>query len=253
MTGPQRYFLEMAYKGTRYHGWQIQINAVSVQETLEKALSLLLKQPIAVVGSGRTDTGVHATQQFVHFDLNEDLDHRLFLKKLNAILPNDIAAYDLRKTHPEAHARFSAIWRSYVYRICLRKDPFEQEGAWIFFPQLQVSKMQEAADLLLTHEDYECFSKIKTDVKTFNCKIKTAYWEQKGNHLEFHITANRFLRGMVRAIVGTLVEVGTDKLNLSQFREILESKDRNRAKAAAPPQGLFLSEVTYPQEIFIKS
>ena len=253
MTAPNRYFLELAYKGTRFHGWQIQVNAISVQETLEKALSLLLKTPIAIVGSGRTDTGVHASQQFAHFDCEQALDTVATLKKLNAILPNDISIFDIFLTKPDAHARFSATWRSYVYKINLRKNPFEQEGSWIVFKQLDVEKMQAASDLLLAHEDFECFSKIKTDVKTFNCKIKAAFWEQKEHQLLFHITANRFLRGMVRAIVGTLVEVGTGKLSVSQFQEILESKDRKQAKSAAPPQGLYLCEVTYPPEIFINN
>jgi tRNA pseudouridine38-40 synthase len=253
MTAPYRYFLELAYKGSRFHGWQIQLNAVSVQETLEKALSLLLKTPIAIVGSGRTDTGVHASQQFAHFDCEQELDTSDTLKKLNAILPHEIAIYGIFKAKPDAHARFSAIWRSYVYKINLRKNPFEQEGSWIVFKQLDVEKMQAAADLLLKHEDFECFSKIKTDVKTFNCKIKAAFWEQKEHQLLFHITANRFLRGMVRAIVGTLVEVGSGKLSVTQFQQILESKDRKQAKSAAPPQGLYLCQVIYPPEILLNN
>ncbi|RZS96067.1 tRNA pseudouridine(38-40) synthase TruA [Cecembia calidifontis] len=246
-----RYFLELGYKGTHYHGWQIQQNAHTVQAELEKAISTILGVPTGIMGSGRTDTGVHASKQFAHFDTIEELIADEFLKKLNGILPKDIAGYSLRKVHEEAHTRFDAIWRSYVYRISLRKDPFEQESAWQLFKKPDIQVMNEAASLLLEHEDFQCFSKVKTDVNTFHCKIKEAYWEQKGQLLLFHITANRFLRGMVRAIVGTLIEVGTFKITVEEFQRILESKNRNEAKAAAPAHGLFLCDITYPDNLFI--
>ncbi|SNS05706.1 tRNA pseudouridine38-40 synthase [Belliella buryatensis] len=246
-----RYFLELAYKGTHYHGWQSQKNAQSIQETLEEALAIILRRNVSVMGSGRTDTGVHASQQFVHFDVEVLLDGSVFLKKLNAVLPKDIAAYQLRLVKADAHARFDAKWRSYIYKITYRKNPFEQELSWHYFRELNLEKMNEAAALLTAHDDFECFSKVRTDVNHFGCKIKAAYWEQKGHELHFHITANRFLRGMVRAIVGTLVDVGEGKLSPRQFQEILESRDRSQAGSSAPASGLFLCEVIYPEEIFI--
>lgn len=246
-----RYFLELAYKGTNYHGWQIQENAESIQGELENALSTLLRIPISIVGSGRTDTGVHASQQFAHFDTGEKLDEATFLKKLNGILPKDIASYSLKRVKNDAHTRFDAIWRSYVYRISLRKDPFEQESAWTIYKEPKISLMNEAAALLLEEEDFQCFSKVHTDVNNFNCKIKAAYWEQKGSLLLFHITANRFLRGMVRAIVGTLIEVGLEKINAEDFKQILESKNRNSAKASAPAKGLYLCRITYPKDLYL--
>ncbi|AWW31256.1 tRNA pseudouridine(38-40) synthase TruA [Echinicola strongylocentroti] len=247
----RRYFLEVAYKGTHYHGWQIQPNAITVQEAINKALQTILRQDVATMGSGRTDTGVHGKQQFLHFDWADKLEKTVFLKKINAVLPKDISAYDLREAIPEAHARFDAEWRSYEYHISLRKNPFEETLSWHCFYQLGVAKMNEAAALLLQHRDFECFSKVKTEVNHFECEIKTAFWEQKDHHLVFHITANRFLRGMVRAIVGTLVEIGKGQLDLSGFQQILDSRDRRKAGIAAPPHGLFLSRVTYPEKIFI--
>ncbi|MDN3668683.1 tRNA pseudouridine(38-40) synthase TruA [Echinicola jeungdonensis] len=249
-TQQYRYFLELAYKGTAYHGWQIQANANSVQEEINKALSTILRAPIETMGSGRTDTGVHGKQQFLHFDFPEILDKGVFLKKVNAVLPKDIAIYDLLEVIPEAHARFDAIWRSYEYHISLQKNPFEEELSWLCFYQLDIERMNEAAQLLLLHKDFECFSKVQTEVNHFQCEIKRAIWEQKGHHLIFHITANRFLRGMVRAIVGTLVEVGTGKLDLDGFKKVLTSKDRRLAGSAAPAHGLFLSFVQYPATIF---
>lgn len=247
-----RYFLELGYKGTHYHGWQIQQNAHTVQAELEKALTTILGVHTGIMGSGRTDTGVHAAKQFAHFDTTENLIEDEFLRKLNGVLPKDIAGYGLRKVNEEAHTRFDAIWRSYVYRISLRKDPFEQESAWQLFKNPDIELMNQAASLLLVHEDFQCFSKVKTDVNTFHCKIKEAYWEQNGPILLFHITANRFLRGMVRAIVGTMIELGTKKITVEEFQKILDSKKRNEAKAAAPAHGLFLRDITYPDNLFIK-
>lgn len=246
-----RYFIEVAYNGSDYHGWQIQKNAHSVQAELEDALSVLLRKETSVMGSGRTDTGVHALQQFVHFDTDSPLDPELFIRKINGILPPDIAIYDVKQVRADAHARFHALWRSYVYRICLRKNPFELESAWLTYKNPDFEKLNQAAALLLEYTDFECFSKIKTNVHTFNCKIKEAYWEQNGSDLRFHITANRFLRGMVRAIVGTLMEVGTGKIDIIDFRKILESKKRTEAKSSAPAQGLYLCKITYPEQLFL--
>jgi tRNA pseudouridine38-40 synthase len=246
-----RYFLELAFKGTHYHGWQVQQNAHTVQAELEKALTILLGRETAVTGSGRTDTGVHATQQFAHFDSTQKLEKVDFVKKMNGILPSDIACFDLKRVDIEAHTRFDAIWRSYLYRVCLRKDPFETESAWLLYRKPDISLMNEASKLLLEHQDFQCFSKVHTEVNHFRCKIKTAGWEQNGPHLSFHITANRFLRGMVRAIVGTLIEVGYEKISVGDFQRILESKDRKSAKSSAPAKGLYLCQITYPDRLFI--
>ncbi|MCL6261208.1 tRNA pseudouridine(38-40) synthase TruA [Aquiflexum sp. TKW24L] len=247
----QRYFIEFAYRGTHYHGWQFQKNAHSVQAEMEKALSVILKQPSFLTGSGRTDTGVHASQQYAHFDTALNLEEADFVKRINGVLPKDIAVYALLKVKNDAHARFNARWRSYLYRITLRKDPFEEESAWLVYHLPSMEKMNEAAKLLLNHKDFQCFSKVHTDVNHFNCEIKEAYWEQKDHQLLFHITANRFLRGMVRTIVGTLVQVGLGRLDCDQFQEILDSKSRSQAKSASPAHGLYLCKIVYPQEIFI--
>ncbi|MEX2592147.1 MAG: tRNA pseudouridine(38-40) synthase TruA [Anditalea sp.] len=247
----KRYFLELAYKGSMYHGWQIQANAHSVQKEVNTALSVILRKSIDTMGSGRTDTGVHARQQYLHFDFPKKLDKQDLVKRLNSILPNDISVYDLREVKPDAHARFNAQWRSYEYHISLRKNPFEVELSWLFFSRLDIKKMNEAAGLLLDHRDFKCFSKVKTAVNNFECEIKKAHWEQKDQHLIFHITANRFLRGMVRAMVGTLVEVGVGKLDLQDFQTILESKNRKKAGSSVPPYGLYLCQIAYPESIFI--
>ncbi|MBT0812242.1 tRNA pseudouridine(38-40) synthase TruA [Litoribacter ruber] len=251
MNEQHRYFLELAYKGTAYHGWQVQENAHTVQAELNKALSTLLRRDVETMGSGRTDTGVHAMQQFVHFDHHEKLEPQNFLKRVNALLPSDIACYRLLPVKNEAHTRFDALWRSYEYHVTLRKNPFSEEQAWYCFYKLDVDKMNRAAELLLSHTDFECFSKVKTSVNNFRCEIKTARWEQNSESLIFHITANRFLRGMVRAIVGTLVKVGTGKMDMEGFRQVLLSQDRRIAGSSAPAHGLFLSRITYPEDIFI--
>lgn len=246
-----RYFLELAYKGSSFHGWQIQANARTVQEEVNKALSLLLRFPVDTTGSGRTDTGVHAQQQFLHFDAPQLLDKASLLKRLNAVLPKGIAIYDLREVRSDAHARFSALSRSYLYYISLRKNPFEEGLSWQHFTALDRSKMNDASDILLGYSDFECFSKVKTAVGNFKCEIKEAFWEQKEHHLIFHITANRFLRGMVRAIVGTMLQVGEGKVDMDGFRAIIESKKRGNAGISVPPQGLYLSSIIYPEDIFI--
>lgn len=247
----KRYFLELAYRGTNYHGWQVQDNAHTVQETVQRALSMILRTPIQIMGSGRTDTGVHARQQFAHFECLGIDDEQEFLKKINAVLPSDIGVFQVFEVSSDASARFAAEWRSYEYVIGLRKDPFEDGLAWRCYYDLDVAHMNRAAALLLNFDDFESFSRIKTEAKHFRCKIKEAYWEQKDQHLIFHITANRFLRGMVRAIVGTLIAVGRDQISLGEFEDIIKAKRRVAAGASAPPQGLFLSKVVYPSTIFI--
>ncbi len=251
MTETKRYFLELSYKGTPFHGWQIQGNAYSVQECLENALSTYLRRPITVVGSGRTDTGVHASMQVCHFDLVDTVPGENFLKGMNSILPKEIALHSITEVKSTAHARFHAVRRSYVYRIIFQKSPFLDQLAWHCFYKLDLERMNLAAEALLRHEDFECFSKIHTDVPHFRCQIMSAYWEQKDGELLFHITANRFLRGMVRAIVGTLVEVGTGLREVEDMDALIVSRSRARAGKAAPAKGLFLSQIDYRKEIYL--
>ena len=247
----QRYFLELSYKGSPFHGWQVQQNAFTVQECIEKALSTYFRTPISILGSGRTDTGVHAQLQVCHFDLQDMELGENFLKALNAILPKEIGVHAVRKMQPEAHARFNALKRSYFYRINFSKNPFLQDLSWQLFQQPDVNAMNEAAKILLEYEDFECFSKVHTAVKHFRCKIYEAYWEPKGDELLFHITANRFLRGMVRSIVGTLLDVGLGHRPLEDLHRVIASKDRNQAGKAAPAKGLFLSNIEYPTHIYL--
>lgn len=241
-----RYFIKFAYNGKNYFGYQIQPNAASVQETLEKALSLLLRQPIAIVGAGRTDSGVHAREMYAHFDHEEEFETALLVKKLNSFLPKDIVIFDFIKVHDEAHARFDATKRTYEYLIHTFKDAFINEGSWYQHQALDVEKMNEACKILFDYIDFECFSKVHTDVHTFNCKIYEAKWEQHENQLKFTVSADRFLRNMVRAIVGTMINIGIGKISLDDFRNIIESKDRSQAGFSVPAHGLYLIKVEYP-------
>lgn len=246
------YFVELAYNGTDFHGWQVQPNASTVQELINKAFSTVFRREIEIVGAGRTDTGVHASQMFAHVQLDEDFDTGVILYKLNAILPDSIAIYNLLPVTEEAHARFDAVKRSYEYRISLVKDPFKMDTTWqLINKELNVAKMNEAAQILLTYTDFQCFSRTNSDVKTFICDVTRAEWKQDGDSLIFYISADRFLRNMVRAIVGTLIEVGVGKTSLQDLITIIESKDRTKAGPSAPARGLFLTEVNYPSSIFI--
>ena len=240
-----RYFIELSYKGTNYHGWQIQPDASSVQEEITKALATILQEKILLVGAGRTDAGVHASQMFAHVDTVKKLTDD-YVHKLNAILPNDIVIKSIKEVSDETHARFDAVSRTYEYRILLGRDPFLLDITWqLHQKNLQIEKMNEAANLLFKYEDFESFSKVKTDVNTFNCTIMKAVWTLEDKHLIFHIKANRFLRNMVRAIVGTLIEVGLGKKTVEDFRKIIESKKRSEAGLSVPAKGLFLTEVCY--------
>ena len=240
-----RYFIELSYKGTNYHGWQIQPDASSVQEEITKALATILQEKILLVGAGRTDAGVHASQMFAHVDTVKKLTDD-YVHKLNAILPNDIVIKSIKEVSDETHARFDAVSRTYEYRILLGRDPFLLETTWqLHQKNLQIEKMNEAANLLFKYEDFESFSKVKTDVNTFNCTIMKAVWTLEDKHLIFHIKANRFLRNMVRAIVGTMIEVGLGKKTVEDFRKIIESKKRSEAGLSVPAKGLFLTEVCY--------
>ena len=241
-----RYFIKLAYNGTHYHGWQSQPNAITVQETLEKALSLLFKTSIQLVGAGRTDSGVHATEMFAHFDFPDLLDSDFWVPKLNSYLPKDIVIYNILSVEADAHARFDATSRTYEYYINSFKDVFLNDQSWYHHHPLDIEKMNEAAAYLLNYSDFECFSKTNTDVFTYNCKISEAFWQKKDNQLLFTITADRFLRNMVRAIVGTLVNIGQGKMEVTQMKTIIESKNRSEAGFSAPAHGLYLTRIKYP-------
>jgi tRNA pseudouridine38-40 synthase len=246
-----RYFLEIAYQGTNYAGWQKQENALSVQAEIEKALKIILKEEIAITGSGRTDTGVHASQQFAHFETANPLKENLG-KSLNAILPKDISLLGIYEVKEDAHSRFDAIRRTYQYKIIHKKNPFLENLATFIPYTLDISLMQAAAQKLLLYTEFESFSKVKANTKHFRCQIEKAnFFYSKDvfsqtDVLLFEISANRFLWGMVRAIVGTLLEVGRKKISVEHFETIIMARNRARAAAAAPPQGLYLSEVSYP-------
>jgi tRNA pseudouridine38-40 synthase len=241
-----RYFIEFAYNGKNYFGFQVQPDAISVQETLDKALSLLFKTQIEIVGAGRTDSGVHAKQMYAHFDFEGEIDSSIWVKKLNSYLPQDLVIYNIFTVADDAHARFDATNRTYEYYIHTFKDAFINDNSWYFHKALDIQKMNEACKVLFEYHDFECFSKVHTDVKTFNCKITEAKWEQNGNQLKFTIAADRFLRNMVRAIVGTMVNVGLGKVSIDDFRKIIESKNRSEAGFSVPAQGLYLVKVEYP-------
>ncbi len=244
-----RYFIDIAYNGKNYHGWQIQPDALSVQEVLEFSLSTVLRSELKVTGAGRTDTGVHARQLFAHFDFVKIEDPEHLVYKLNSLLPSDISAKKISEVPIEAHARFDAIEREYEYRISLKKNPFVLDFAYTLRHVPDVALMNEAANVLLQYNDFQCFSRNKTNVKTYNCVIKSAHWIRQGDELIFTISADRFLRNMVRAIVGTLLEVGDGKVTIDQFHEIIKSKDRGKAGTSAPAHGLYLTKVVYPKEI----
>ena len=246
----QRYFVQLSFKGTRYHGWQIQPDALSVQEVAEHAFSTLLQENIQVTGAGRTDTGVHASFYILHFDaLKPVADLPKLVYGLNSFLPADIAIQKIWKVPFEAHARFSALSRTYKYYITFEKDPFGVETAFHYRGSLKFDKMNEAAGILYEYNDFTSFSRLHTDVKTNLCKIYHAGWLRENNRLVFVIKADRFLRNMVRAVVGTLIDVGKGKIPPEQVREIIEKQDRGAAGASAPAKGLFLTHVEYPDNL----
>ena len=244
-----RYFVELSYDGTPFVGWQRQPAGDSVQSCLEDALSILFRKPISIVGAGRTDAGVHAHQLFAHVDLDEHVDQDLTFR-LNKLLPKEIAVRNIIAVAQDAHARFDAVSRSYRYHITTQKNPFMQKRSYQFAKPLDLELMNQAAKTLIDHEDFKCFSKSKTDVKTYMCDIQHAHWQHNGSELVFFIQANRFLRNMVRAIVGTLIEVGLRKISISDFEAILASRDRSQAGYSVPAHGLYLEKVNYPNHIF---
>jgi tRNA pseudouridine38-40 synthase len=244
-----RYFIELSYNGKNYHGWQNQPNAISVQEVIEKALSTLLGGQISIMGAGRTDTGVHATQMFAHFDTDIDFEISNLIFKLNSFLPDDVAIHDIFKVKPEMHARFYAISRTYLYKVTLKKNVFATDSAFYVKQALDLDKMNEASKILFHYKDFQCFSKSKTDVKTYNCDIIKAQWVLKDEMLHFEIQANRFLRNMVRAIVGTIINVGLGKISVDDLHDIIQSKNRSEAGFSVPAHGLYLTNIEYPEDI----
>ncbi len=248
----RRYFIYFSYDGTGYHGWQYQPDAVSVQQKLEEALSLVLRRKTSVVGAGRTDAGVHARMMVAHYETDTEMEVEKVAFKLNCLLPSDIAVYRIIPVSPEAHARFSAISRMYRYYVTLSKSPFYSRYATRLYYTLDFDKMNEAAALLLDYTDFGCFCKAHSDNKTNICHISTARWYRQEEGLYyFEVRADRFLRNMVRAIVGTLLEVGRGKTTLSQFEDIIKSGNRSHAGDSVPAQGLFLEDIVYPQEILL--
>lgn len=246
-----RYFLHLAYNGSAFFGWQIQPGRPTVQETLESCLSLLLhEERVAITGCGRTDTGVHASSYYAHFDIEKAFspdECRQLVHKLNNFLPKEIVIFNLFEVSPDLHARFDAESRTYQYHVCTRKDPFKLQFSYHCHRAINVEKMNEAAALLLQNEDFTSFSKVHTQVNNFICHVTEAHWDRIDDELVFTVTANRFLRNMVRALVGTLLEVGFGKLTVQDFQEIINQKDRCAAKTSVPANALFLTEVRYPR------
>lgn len=241
-----RYFCQIAYKGSNYHGWQIQDNANSVQAEIERVLSTILQAEIGIIGCGRTDTGVHASKYFFHFEYDSAIDIEQIHYKLNSMLPHDISINRIFLVKDDVHARFSASERTYRYKIHLQKDAFLSDCSFHNKKELNLAAMNKACSLLREYTNFTSFSKSNTQVKTNNCKVVHAEWTKIENGYEFVIRADRFLRNMVRAIVGTMLEVGEGKLGLDQVREIIEAKDRSKAKSSVPAQGLFLTDIKYP-------
>ncbi len=251
MQEKQRYFMELAYDGTNYHGWQRQPQSITVQEVLEDGLNKMLREKVAIQGAGRTDAGVHAACMVAHFVYGGEIDLEHLVYRMNRWLPKDIAVYNVKPVTEKAHARFHATKRSYEYHFLLRPDPFQIQQAYVLFRKPDFELMQQAASILLEYKDFECFSRTNTDVNTFICDLTEAHFEFKEHKIIFHITANRFLRNMVRAIVGTLLDIGYCKKKVEDMHEIIASKNRSNAGASAPAGGLFLTKIHYPEELFL--
>ncbi len=249
-----RYFLDLSYVGTNYCGWQIQSDQISIQQTIEEVLSMILGEHIKLTGAGRTDSGVHALHYTAHFVSAYDpfaMQQKNLVYKLNRVLPPDIAIKSIRNVDKQAHARFSAKYRSYAYHICQIKDPFWHNRAWLMERAMDLKKMREATSILCTYENFESFAKSNSQVTNFQCKIMSASWEEKDNLLSFNIQADRFLRNMVRAIVGTLVDVGLGKISPDQFAKIIESGKRSNAGYSVPGHGLYFMGAAYDSSVFL--
>jgi tRNA pseudouridine38-40 synthase len=248
LPASMRYFLEVAYNGKNYHGWQVQLNAHSVQSELNAALRKLFGLPLETIASGRTDTGVHAICQVVQLDIDKEICTQ-DMHKLNSILPFDVSILNIYEVDIKAHARFDAFSRTYEYRICRQKDPFLKDFAYYFSKKLCVSRMNEACEILKSAKDFQSFSKVRTDVNHFLCHVFQATWKEDKDMVVFTIEANRFLRGMVRAVVGTMIEVGLERISIPEFSNIIACKNRKAAARAVPAEGLFLTAVKYPESI----
>jgi tRNA pseudouridine38-40 synthase len=248
-----RYFIFISYKGTSYHGWQIQPDSITVQKILDDALTVVLNEKITTTGAGRTDAGVHASFFCAHFDTTypELTTNKTLIHRLNRYLPKDISVNSIRNVLPEANARFSAISRTYKYYVSRIKDPFSENYSWFLFGNIDITAMNEACKLIINHSDFTSFSKLHSNSRTNICKIQDASWSEVDNNLVFTIKADRFLRNMVRAIVGTMIETGFGKISVEEFEGIILAKDRGKAGKSAPAKGLFLTDIEYPGEIFL--
>ena len=245
-----RFFIEISYFGKNYHGWQIQENASSVQEEIDNALSLILKQKIKTLGSGRTDSGVHAISQVAHFDYDRPVD-KSFLYKVNSFLSNDISVNSIKQVRENASARFDAITREYIYKIHSIKSPFKNNISLFYPKKINLELINKACHILLEHKDFKTFSKVKTDVNNYICAINKSEFKKEGDNYIFSISSNRFLRGMIRAIMGTFFQINEGKISVDSLNDIILKKDRKFAGPSAPPQGLYLSKVIYDQDIYL--
>jgi tRNA pseudouridine38-40 synthase len=253
LTVNTRYFIFISYKGTSYHGWQVQPNSLTVQKIVDEALCTILNERISTTGAGRTDTGVHASVFCAHFEtISPDLTAKKnLIFRLNRFLPKDISVSKILKVKPDAHARFSAISRTYRYNISKAKNPFWNDSSWFIHGKTDINAMNEACGILLNYSDFTSFSRLHSDTKTNICRIFYAVWEEADDRMVFTIKADRFLRNMVRALVGTMTELGQRKMSIMEFEEIIQAKDRCRAGKSAPAKGLFLIDIEYPEDIFI--
>ena len=248
-----RFFIRISYSGANYNGWQIQLKDKTVQGLLIEKLSVILREPVAITGAGRTDSGVHAKCFYAHFD-SASLDFKEIDKtvhQLNSILPSDIAVQSINRVKPEAHARFSALSRSYEYHLHSKKDPFLKGISYFYHGTMDIDQMKKACSILMEYNDFKSFSKNHTDVKTYNCQLYSADWQVFGDKVIFLITADRFLRNMVRAIVGTMLDLGKGIINLDEFRDVILSRNRSRAGQSVPAEGLFLTDIKYPENIWL--
>ena len=246
-----RWFIDLSYNGTAYHGWQVQPNGISVQEVLERSLATLLREPVAVTGAGRTDSGVHARLMVAHIDTTHELPET-FVQRINSILPRDIAVHRVRAVQPDAHARFDATARYYEYHVHTSKNVFAENRSVRLIHIPNFDRMNEAAAVLMEYTDFTSFSKLHTDARTNNCQLLTAHWDRSPEGWVFTIGADRFLRNMVRSVVGTLLEIGYGRMDVEGLRKVVEARDRCRAGVSMPAHGLYLTRVEYPENIFLE-
>lgn len=248
-----RYFVDLSYRGTAFHGWQLQPNAHTVQAEVQDALSTILQKPMEVTGSGRTDAGVHAVQQVAHFDAELSMKTDQLIYRLNGLLPPEVSINAIQSVKPDAHARFDAGSRAYQYLIHQKKNPFK-EGLSYYFPKaLSAERIREALPIINSWKNFQAFSKVHTDVNHFDCEIFDLWWEETNDGYQFSVSANRFLRGMVRAMVGTLLEIGLGRMTYNELKAVLESGNRSLAGRAVPPHGLYLAAVKYPSSVYIEA